>query len=71
MSHATSFEHSKGGLCVGPDQCVCKTGWTGSSCQKPVCTKKCENGGKCITPEKCSCKVPFSGDYCESIQAWN
>ncbi|CAH0546125.1 unnamed protein product [Brassicogethes aeneus] len=48
----------------------CCPGWTQVSpkshgCNRPKCSKPCQNGGKCVKPELCGCLKGFSGVQCE------
>eukprot|EP00467_Chlorarachnion_reptans_P018441 CAMPEP_0114514104 /NCGR_PEP_ID=MMETSP0109-20121206/15960_1 /TAXON_ID=29199 /ORGANISM="Chlorarachnion reptans, Strain CCCM449" /LENGTH=668 /DNA_ID=CAMNT_0001694091 /DNA_START=118 /DNA_END=2121 /DNA_ORIENTATION=+ len=50
--------------------CSCDSGWSGSSCETPICEKECVNDGYCIGANKCQCPVGFDGETCEEINAF-
>ena len=50
-----------GGTCVGPNQCSCTSGWTGSNCETYTCEKECKHGGTCIGPNRCRCTPGWTG----------
>jgi len=55
------------GTCVGPNYCVCKTGYLPPGCL-PDCSSVaplgCLNGGTCASPNNCSCPSGTSGSDC-------
>ena len=59
-----------GGSCVGPNQCACVGGFTGSLCElapDPCASVTCLNGGSCAAPggvAACVCPVGFGGSQC-------
>ncbi len=42
------------GNCTHPNTCTCEKGWTGNSCEIPLCAQEC-NHGKCTAPDTCTC----------------
>ncbi|TNF25765.1 MAG: hypothetical protein EP329_22425 [Deltaproteobacteria bacterium] len=59
------------GACVSavPDNvCDCTgSGYTGATCDVPVCTTACANGGVCVGPDTCDCAgTGFGGATCEA-----
>eukprot|EP00301_Raphidiophrys_heterophryoidea_P027665 c9761_g1_i1.p1 GENE.c9761_g1_i1~~c9761_g1_i1.p1 ORF type:complete len:1181 (-),score=341.01 c9761_g1_i1:192-3734(-) len=45
--------------------CKCMAGWSGPTCNKPLCPRGCGSAGTCVAPAKCSCPPSFVGDQCE------
>ncbi|CAF3556554.1 unnamed protein product [Adineta steineri] len=43
---------------------TCCDGWTGDSCDQPICKTACVNG-TCTAPNKCTCKDGFAGELCQ------
>ncbi|CAF4582630.1 unnamed protein product, partial [Rotaria sp. Silwood1] len=43
---------------------VCCKGWTGKSCDEPICTVACVNG-QCTAPDTCSCHSGYAGEGCQ------
>lgn len=43
---------------------ACCPGWTGASCNDPVCTIPCANG-RCVAPDKCACNNGYAGEGCQ------
>lgn len=43
--------------------CECDPGWTGFSCNVPICSKHCLKG-VCYEPEKCRCDAGWSESDC-------
>jgi hypothetical protein len=44
------------GYCNGPDRCSCVSGYTGFSCEIPICNPPCPNtteGGWCVDVNRC------------------
>jgi hypothetical protein len=64
-----------GGACK-EGNCICPTGYTGTTCETKVCTNTCQNGGTVVT-STCSCNCPagYSGASCETpngnVTFWN
>jgi hypothetical protein len=48
------------GYCNGPDRCSCVSGYTGFSCEIPICNPPCPNtteGGWCVSANRCNATV--------------
>ena len=56
-----------GGLCVGPNECVCATGYTGSICHDHTCTEvsDCSRRGRCVGANRCYCNSGWGGPRCD------
>ncbi|TNF37036.1 MAG: hypothetical protein EP329_04155, partial [Deltaproteobacteria bacterium] len=57
------------GVCVSDvpsNTCDCTgTGYSGATCDTPVCTAPCLNGGTCVAPDTCDCAgTGFEGATC-------
>ncbi|RWS08771.1 delta-like protein D, partial [Dinothrombium tinctorium] len=47
------------------EQPVCPPGFTGSSCNQPICKRGCHQAhGYCEKPSECKCKFGWTGDNC-------
>ncbi|KAI0238664.1 hypothetical protein LSAT2_010608 [Lamellibrachia satsuma] len=44
---------------------TCCPGWTGGSCNIPVCNPKCENDAICYDKDKCFCRTGNQGGSCD------
>lgn len=55
-----------GGTCTAPGECSCPTGWTGASCDTPICSPSCQHGGTCTAPGACACPSGWSGATCDT-----
>ncbi|ESO82825.1 hypothetical protein LOTGIDRAFT_108840, partial [Lottia gigantea] len=53
---------SKQGTCNN-GKCSCNDGFTGTTCEIPICLNNCSNNGDCISG-KCSCYAGFKGEDC-------
>ena len=52
------------GTCdLADDSCICDVGWTGASCDEPVCEQACVNG-TCVGPDACECELGWTGLIC-------
>lgn len=53
----------------GLPTCRCPNGFTGSRCNKQLCTDYCHNNGNCTVTQgnqpNCRCPVGFMGDRCQ------
>ncbi|CAM9983282.1 unnamed protein product [Ectocarpus sp. 6 AP-2014] len=62
LSAVCSFVCENGGVCEGPDQCSCPTGWTGLDCSLPLCSDGlCGPRELCVGPEECGCVPGYTG----------
>ncbi|PIK35146.1 putative fibrillin-3, partial [Apostichopus japonicus] len=52
------------GVCVGPNTCVCPTGYGGQTCT-PTCNPPCAHGGSCRRFNMCQCPVGYTGPACQ------
>lgn len=59
------------GACVGPDQCVCDSGYLSSDCSTWQCSgidnndpNVCSGHGSCNGPNQCICEVGWLGSDC-------
>ena len=50
------------GACTQYNTCVCASGWTGVSCNSPICAS-CVNGA-CTAPGVCTCQSGWQGSSC-------
>ena len=47
--------------------CLCNTGWSGETCETPVCSPVCQNGGVCQEGNVCDCSgTGFTGNLCQT-----
>ncbi|CAL4102763.1 unnamed protein product, partial [Meganyctiphanes norvegica] len=50
---------------------VCKDGWIGSNCDKPVCRDSCHTEhGTCKRPGECECRHGWEGELCDQCQRY-
>lgn len=49
-------------------QDACCEGWTGTSCDVPICTLACVNG-QCTAPDTCLCNTGYAGEACQYTQS--
>lgn len=72
-----SFPCENGGRCIGPETCLCSSGWQGVDCTTPVCTSGvatligfgdmlCRDTSRtvCVAPETCACAPGWRGQDC-------
>ncbi|KAK3285288.1 hypothetical protein CYMTET_7099 [Cymbomonas tetramitiformis] len=45
-------------------ECACEVGWSGPSCNIPVCTPDCKHDGRCVRPNECRCTSEWTGATC-------
>ncbi|CAI2722540.1 unnamed protein product [Schistosoma spindalis] len=61
-----SLECNKnGGFCSKPNQCQCKSGWTGITCNQCIPRENCLHG-KCLLGNDCVCNSGWTGYLCDS-----
>ncbi|KAF0296179.1 Delta-like protein C [Amphibalanus amphitrite] len=52
--------------CLEDGSAVCKDGWQGTHCDRPVCLSGCSpTTGYCRVPGECLCKVGYHGELCD------
>jgi hypothetical protein len=52
------------GTCIAPDTCSCAEGWSGPSCNVPLCSQTCNHNGRCTLPDVCTCEKGWEGVDC-------
>ncbi|XP_040576398.1 uncharacterized protein [Lepeophtheirus salmonis] len=57
--------HSEHGECSSPNECKCRTGWTGPLCDQCVRYPGCEHG-YCNKPHECICYDGWGGLFCKN-----
>jgi len=57
--------HPEHGMCLQPDECWCKPGWSGDTCSECLTSWGCVNG-YCEEPFQCICEDGFLGKDCNS-----
>ncbi|XP_023234640.1 delta-like protein 1 [Centruroides sculpturatus] len=50
-------------VCSPTGSKVCREGWTGKHCDRPICREGCQ--GYCTKPYDCVCRIGWRGDTCE------
>ncbi|TNN19569.1 Delta-like protein [Schistosoma japonicum] len=61
-----SIECSKrGGFCSKPNQCQCKSGWTGQRCDQCIKRENCLHGN-CLLGNDCVCTSGWTGYVCDT-----
>ncbi|KAF7487799.1 Neurogenic locus protein delta [Sarcoptes scabiei] len=58
------FCNDTNGICISPDKCQCRMGWTGQDCSKCVPYPNCKNG-YCNIGMECICKEGWGGLLCD------
>jgi len=66
VSAVCAFVCENGGKCVGPDQCLCQSGWGGQDCTKPICSTDCGSRELCVGPDTCACIPGYTGEDCST-----
>jgi alpha-tubulin suppressor-like RCC1 family protein len=70
---------SGNGVCVTPNKCTCRTGWTDQYCSTPICGGRnasdplvCNTGanGTCISPNNCTCLTYFQDGICQPLTCY-
>ncbi|XP_023336148.1 uncharacterized protein LOC111707298 isoform X2 [Eurytemora carolleeae] len=52
--------------CTADGEVVCRAGWVGEVCDKPVCAPGCHaTQGYCSKPGECKCKTGYTGGSCQ------
>ena len=61
------------GVCVRPDTCECRSGWTGSRCSQFSCAEVygCQGKGECVGPNTCSCDDGWLPPDCAQPTCYN
>ena len=62
------FSCEPNGICNTDNQCLCKDGFVGDSCDIKICN--CNTRGKCING-KCSCNLGWEGEECQTRKVQN
>ncbi|RXG55511.1 Protein jagged-2 [Armadillidium vulgare] len=57
--------HSTRGYCKYPNECRCRIGWGGETCEECKPLPGCVNG-YCIKPLECKCREGWTGLYCNT-----
>ena len=53
-------------VCTKEGEIVCRPGWDGVMCEKPICAPHCDTDhGFCERPGECKCKVGYHGKNCD------
>ena len=52
-------------MCLQPEECWCKPGWSGDTCSECLTSWGCVNG-YCEEPFQCICEDGFLGKDCNS-----
>ena len=53
--------------CTEDGQIICRAGWSGGLCDRPICAPGCDpSNGYCKTPGECQCKAGYFGENCQS-----
>ena len=53
-------------VCTKEGEMVCRPGWEGTLCERPVCSPGCDSRhGFCEKPGECKCKVGWHGAKCD------
>lgn len=52
--------------CTSSGEMVCRPGWEGARCERPVCSPGCDGShGYCERPGECQCRVGWHGPRCD------
>eukprot|EP01029_Cantina_marsupialis_P009795 TRINITY_DN2261_c1_g1_i2.p1 TRINITY_DN2261_c1_g1~~TRINITY_DN2261_c1_g1_i2.p1 ORF type:complete len:641 (-),score=162.60 TRINITY_DN2261_c1_g1_i2:378-2300(-) len=54
------------GHAIGRTCSSCQTGYKGTNCNTPHCSRCNTTGGSCVSPNKCQCKNCYGGAACDS-----
>ena len=62
-----AYCNATGGMCAGTmPMCMCRIGWEGDDCSKPICRVSCNKiGGYCDLPGECKCREDWTGENCD------
>jgi len=64
-----SMTCENGGVCAGPERCICTAGWGGPDCTKPMCADGlCGPRQICTGPDMCTCIPGYEGAGCLTAQ---
>jgi len=65
------------GMCIGPNNCQCYSGYIGYECQLSICygvnqtaSNICSGHGMCIGPNNCQCYSGYTGYECQLISCY-
>merc|ERR1711962_276531 len=59
------------GVCEGPEECVCFSGWEGNACDRCQPLPGCSNGDCVDHPNTCECNSGWTGHLCDQPECNN